>query len=943
MFPLPSKPESQTTFEDLFFENYARLKQWGLQLTGKDRWAAEDLVQELYVRFAGAGPVEDYIKDAEDYLFSVLRNLQYARTRRARTSALDDLSIVDYESAERGLRAVDRNKLLFVRGDLHRICDYLCERKNTSRSASIFILRYFLGYYPNEVMLVVQASRGAVDKAIRAARNEARLDLERPNVLRQFGNPREAKTPISDERDDSEGLFSALRTKIFKSRVGRCLNRASLEAKYRKPGQNFSTMELAHQASCRYCLDEVNRLLGLPLLEERSPDDTLGRDTPSDPGGSGGGSPTPIASHIQQKGNNSDELRKRLRHRMQEARQHRPVRLLIAVDGDFRASQRVTGQLSELRVELRSKEQPAFVEVLSEQSVCLAFVPVHALAPKEGLEQEKEIELSDGRSIKVAISFAVESATITVVYFDPVFQDEEEESRSAEPYTTVSRFEANSPAASFWSKSADRRRAQLGSRLLHLLSRMNPLIAGATLFAVCSIVCLVLWTWRRPEISAQSFLGQAQEADVQIPKSGLRGVVYQKVKITRQGRSLERAIYRDPEKKRRLKQQHLNAESQRTKDALDSAGVAWDDPLSPTSFGAWRDQQMKKRDSVARTGENLLTLTTSTEANGVVSSESLTVRKSDFHPVERTIELRDLGTIEIAELNYDVLPWGAVNQDWFEPVLGNRNIPNALPVFAVHASHALSLRELNKTELEVRYLLHQAGADLGDPIDVRINNEVSPPVSVVGIARSEAQKQELIAQMRQIPHVGVRLQTEEEATRAVLRDQSKIVKRAEPELVSAHSPIEEQLRDHFGDSSAVESFSSHAAAIADDLVANAWAIRRLSERYGPLGAAGEQALDPLSLQLLQTIRRDHLNAMEHATSELSTLLAPVLTSIAEPSEAPAPERSPLETAEEVRSLTVGLLSGTEATQATANDNPREAAKALLSALHRLEAMLKEQL
>jgi hypothetical protein len=41
--------------------------------------------------------------------------------RRERTSAIDDLSVVDCDSAERSLRTIDRNGVLFIRKDLH-IC-----------------------------------------------------------------------------------------------------------------------------------------------------------------------------------------------------------------------------------------------------------------------------------------------------------------------------------------------------------------------------------------------------------------------------------------------------------------------------------------------------------------------------------------------------------------------------------------------------------------------------------------------------------------------------------------------------------------------------------------------------------------------------------------------------------------------------------------------------
>ncbi len=83
MFPFHSKPELRPTFEKMFFEHYSRLLEWALQFTRGDRSEAEDLVQELYVRFAKLSTTSEHIENSENYLFSVLRNLHYARVRRA--------------------------------------------------------------------------------------------------------------------------------------------------------------------------------------------------------------------------------------------------------------------------------------------------------------------------------------------------------------------------------------------------------------------------------------------------------------------------------------------------------------------------------------------------------------------------------------------------------------------------------------------------------------------------------------------------------------------------------------------------------------------------------------------------------------------------------------------------------------------------------------------
>jgi hypothetical protein len=97
---------------------------------------------------------------------------------------------------------------------------------------------------------------------------------------------------------------------------------------------------------------------------------------------------------------------------------------------------------------------------------------------------------------------------------------------------------------------------------------MNPFLAGAMLFALCSVVCFVLWTKSGPRISARTLLTRAEQSDASVPKPGHAEVIYQKVRISNPGHTMERAIYRDPERKRRLKQQHLSIEDQQTKDRL---------------------------------------------------------------------------------------------------------------------------------------------------------------------------------------------------------------------------------------------------------------------------------------------------------------------------------------------------------------------------------------
>jgi DNA-directed RNA polymerase specialized sigma24 family protein len=823
ILPITPTPRHRPTFEDVFFEHRAELHQWALQLTGRNYAQAEDLVQELYVRFARVGPIPEYIENGKYYLLTTLRNLHYKLVKRARAYAIDDLSVVDYESAERSFRAADRAGVYFIQEDVHCACDYLCERKNTSRAASIFILRYFLGYFPNEVMVVVRSTRGAVDKAIRAARNEARLERERPGVLQQFRNDRSAKIDIPKTLSDSYGFFAALRNKIFRSCTGDCFSDSVLKGKYEESGDGFTITELAHLVSCPNCLDRANRILGLPLLSERSPDEVIGRDTPGQGGAFGGSAPS-ASIRFQQRSQDRQALLKRMQRRLEEVNQHRPQRLSISVDGDIRASQRVTAKYSELLAELRRSDKLAFVEVLSEQGVCLAFVLVRGLASAGGLQQAQDIQLSDGRMLNISISFVSESPVVRVIYDDPLYDPDAEQEEGAA---------GSLPAHPTIQLPRNSHTTDLSPRFKWRIN-MNPLLASAMLFGLCTIICLLLWTRSAPRISAGTLLSRAEQSDASASKAGKAGVIYQKIQIRVSRRAVERAIYRDPQGKRRLKPQHLNAQDQRLKDNLVSAGVNWDDPLSAANFRDWHDH-LSAKDVVTRPGVNLLRITTSTDVDGSLSKESLTVRESDFHPVERTLELRDVGEIEIAELNYDVMSWDAVNQDWFEPqatTIVTTDVPHGS-----HLPHFPSQLELDEAELSVGLCLHEAGVDMGDDIRVARTRR---SIVVTGIVNSTARTNDLQARLASIPHVETHLTSSDQPvvdqpfgmTRLPIKEALPVAKESQENSQARVPPLlKDWLLERFSEDDQRSAYVTRTLHLADQAVWRADALQRLTARY----------------------------------------------------------------------------------------------------------------
>jgi RNA polymerase sigma factor (sigma-70 family) len=827
MFAFQPKPDSRAKFENLLLDYYPRLIEWALQLTRRDRTEAEDLVQELYLRFARLDTVLDHIENLESYLFLVLRNLHYAHLRRARTSAIDDLAIDGHDTLDHRLRAVDHHELAFVRADLEQICDYLCERKNTSRSASILLLRYFLGYFPGEVMKLLPTTRIAVDKAMQAARREARLELGGSSVPRKAVADVYPKPSGFRATDDPRLVFLALHARIFDSCTGPCFSLSFLKQHYADPGGGFTTEELAHLASCRSCLDRANRLLGLPLLAERSPDEVIGRDTPQGPDGDGGGTPRLVSSRSKRAKEDVGRIRRRMERRIQEAMEHRPERLYISVDGDVRVSQRVTAQMSELQVELGRHEKPTYVEVLSEQSICIAFLLVQAPKLDQGLNQVHEMKLSDDRTIKVVMSFASESPTIDVFYHDPlagleVAEDEfEVGARGRGLFFQGIDAVAPVPARKAFAKFLNWVRSWF---LFIFTLKMNPLFTTAVVLGLASIVCFVLWTRNTPRVSSAELLKRAEVWDTSTPGANRPGVIYQKVRISAPSRSIERTIYRDPAGKRQPRHRDLSPPDQMLKERFERAGVNWDTPLSVSSFEVWHSRQRSVRDTVTRSSDRLLTLTSTANDGGPITQESLTVRESDFHPIRRTFETRDTGTVEVAELSYSVFPWSDVNPDIFEPLasMPDVNGPHLRGSLLPHLPQEITPAQLDLAELSARLVLNRLGFDANSRIEISRNLD---GVHVQGLVDTETQKSQLQAQLRFIPHVVPSILTVQEMENNATSNSSITSVHESSDVAAAPSSLEQYFTGHGLDH---QEFSSETQEFLDGSFAVKWETEQIS-------------------------------------------------------------------------------------------------------------------
>jgi hypothetical protein len=262
--------------------------------------------------------------------------------------------------------------------------------------------------------------------------------------------------------------------------------------------------------------------------------------------------------------------------------------------------------------------------------------------------------------------------------------------------------------------------------------------------------------------------------------------------------------------------------------------------------------------------------------------------------------------------------------------------------------------------MAARYALHRIGADLGDQIEVQAdtspsanNNSSSARVAriiVHGVVDSPERKEELLLAVSEIPHLETNIHTPEEIALLHPPDapsgESTVTS---TEIVSSHSPIEKRLLEYCGGQISAESFSKQAFAIAQDLMAEAWALKHLEERYPNTERV---RLSASSRQLLDLMLRDHREALFQHTAELSALLEPLLRPIASPAIVGlglaraqtsdiAASLSVLASAQQIESLTIELLSGSESTSRSQAEDIPVVAQDLLASLEDLKVLGRE--
>lgn len=884
---------------------YERLRGWALHLSAHNRAAAEDLLQEAFVQFTLTGPDPRSIKNLDAYLFGLLRILHLSQLRRGARRARLLGMVMDYNAAVLGLRAVDPCDQLSRRDELLRVCQYACARKETSRAGSVLLLRFFLGYHPGEIAALSKSTRAAVEERLRLARSEAKDYLRRPGAGVAAGAPAAA----ADLAQSADAFLRDLRARIYLSRRGPCLDGEGWRALYRGDGA-VQCSTLAHLAGCPDCLDEVNKLLGLPLLAERHPVDSIGKDTPS--GGPSAGGTT-----------GAEDFRRRGREGVREVFEHDPGELCVAVNGHALGSQRVAGARNEQV--LHVEQTIEFAEVFSEHGVRLLLLITGEPPPGGPLRQVARVALSGGRRLEAELEINYPSSSLRVNYDDP-------RALGVAPAATgrlaLLRGDATAPppaaagadpASGDWQPGFGEGRGVWAwlRRRLTWRAWLRPATATAAL-SVLLVVSFLLVRLRVNTVSAAELLARSAAAERQIAADG-SAVTHRVLSLEQRDR-----VGGGPALRQRIETWHspasglearrvygeagalvvgerLGRDGTRTV-VLPGAGASTTREARPTAVelvkaGAfWRLTPSAEDFRELAGGDEGATLEERADSYvmrhrppdspAAVLEVELTLRKSDLRGVELRLVVAaadGLREYRIAESYFERRPAERVPPSVFEFGSAGASEPRAAPdgprgdsaarsteatAAAGASSRGAATPEL---EVEVHYLLHRINADLGEQVSVRRTEDGR--LRIEGLVETEARKRDLLGALgpyARHPAVAVEVSTAAEAQKRLARSPSAASRVFDFEVQDGEAAADSELRRHFAQSHGGDEarIDEEVARLSERLIGHsrravqhAAALKRLADafpgrRNEPLDAAARDKLRAMARSHAQGFRQN---------------------------------------------------------------------------------------
>jgi DNA-directed RNA polymerase specialized sigma24 family protein len=901
-------PAQKISIEELLESYYNQLVAWGASLTRGDVSQAQDVVHDLWLYLTLAKSDLSNVANLDGYLYKSLRHIYLSRISRASREALQFVNIAEFDSIQFALNTGKSSDTLQRQNDLRKACCYSVWRKEQTKSASYFILRFFHGYHHQEIADLACLPITAVYNKIRVARAEVRTHLEEPVKLR-FTSRELPPTPVMHWSPlSSIDLFKELRQTILSARTGACLPEVELIGFYASErSDSISCSFLSHIVSCERCLNVINRHMQRPTLKDREPLDDIDPSTD----GRSTGIPEPTGTLLAR-------LQRSVQKHRAEILEHRPRTLSIAVDGRILASHDVQAQRNVLSARIERPENASFIEVFSEQDVRLAMLSIGDLPPEGPHGQAQRVELNGERWLDLSLSFDGLGLNSEVIYFDPIFSSElmaedpsdipDREPARSDASRSVGRFPVQWPGIASILASARR-----------LLSHTTPTPVLAWSLALTALFCVGGYFAFRsqkpiPVLNAREVLARSIQADrtrlagqtehqvLRFEESSVRGQVVKRGTID---------LWKDGDGKRHMRrfydEQHRLIGAEWKERNGEQGEYPKPHPMEPPKTGSelvaddlWKQdfspdafrQLNGEKAQVSLTADGYELKTTAPVGSHPQLLSATLVLDGHFHPTSEFLRVRR-GTlvrqVRFVQVDYECRPSTSVPDVIFNPrdqglmaTLDRR--PPRPKVF----TDDLQAAEL---KIAILYELNKLNADLSEPIEV--TGTAIGHVRVFGMVSDANRREEILSHLAQLPNrqfIETDLVSVGDTSRESVRGRRSSSRTAMSvyDVGDTQSPANMALRAYFKDqglsateqTAAAIKFSRDALGHSQRALQHASALNRLASAF----SSRELGLLSLSAkqQWTEMVAR-HATALE---SELRDLHDQVVS--ASPSSTPDP-------------------------------------------------------
>lgn len=749
---------------------YEQFAEWADHLTRGDEAKAQDLVHDFCLHLAVTQPDLSSISNLDGYLYTSLRNTYLSNLARSSREALQVLTIVDYDSMQLAFMPRGTEDLLQLQNDLRRICSYSLWRKDHTKIASYFILRFFYGYRQHQIAEIACSPIAVLYAKLREFRIEVRAYLRDSQKIRVLD---QEKPPISHHRRNlvsSTELFQELLQTIQRAKSGNCLPEDELVEKYNSTTvKPFATSLLSHIVSCERCLNIVDQFFGRPTQDKRGPldDDDI---------------PDEISA---KKSARAKEVRAKVLASMQRLRteilEHRPRILSVAVDGKIVASHQIQSQRDVLTARVERPLETGFVEVFSEQGVRFAQLSMDPMPPAGPHRRVQHIDLSDDRWLELRLTFDGVGLGCEVVYFDAALAAGWNPEVGAEQFSTLSLHEHR------WTAERQARiaRGKIARWLEVMQTTLQPITPSPVLawsFIVTAAVgvggYLVLHNGKTiSPLSAGDVLNRSIEAEVASLKGKTEHQVlrFEETSIhgeVRQQGTIE--VWRDGDGRRYMRQlfdanhRMIAAEWEQSdgkrsgfassnsakheKDSEELADGLWKQDLSVCAYRVLSESNAHVRP--VNDGYEL-TIAEPDAAHPELISATLTFDRN-LHPIREVIQVRkgdDVREAHFIQADYERKVSSKVPDTIFAPPhesldFNNRKMPVASSSRTSVSRTTASDLDLSQLYISVLYQLSNLHADTSDPIEVERTSVQR--IRVEGMLSDERRRQEILACLNQI-------------------------------------------------------------------------------------------------------------------------------------------------------------------------------------------------